>query len=147
VLGAIGDLLLLGERTFVPGLFAFLLEHVCLIAAFAVALPMSAWPPAAAVPVVLLSAMILRWLWPHLTRLRWPVAAYVFAISLMAWGALSAAIAGALPWWAGPAGVLFILSDITVARHRFVTPGFANRLVGLPMYYTAQVLLALLIGR
>jgi hypothetical protein len=38
-------------------------------------------------------------------------------------------------------------SDITVARQRFVAAAFANRAVGLPMYYTAQVLLALTIGR
>ena len=38
--------------------------------------------------------------------------------------------------------VLFYLSDIMVARDRFVAPGFANRLVGLPLYFGGQLLLA-----
>jgi uncharacterized membrane protein YhhN len=38
---------------------------------------------------------------------------------------------------------LFFASDLLVARDRFVRPGLANRLVGLPLYYAAQVLLAL----
>jgi uncharacterized membrane protein YhhN len=45
------------------------------------------------------------------------------------------------------AAVLFYLSDITVARDRFVTgPRFLNRLVGLPLYYSAQFLFAFSIG-
>ena len=39
--------------------------------------------------------------------------------------------------------IAFYLSDLTVARDRFVTRGFENRIVGLPLYYTGQVLLAL----
>jgi len=38
--------------------------------------------------------------------------------------------------------VLFWLSDLAVARDRFVRPGFVNPLVGLPLYYAAQLLLA-----
>jgi uncharacterized membrane protein YhhN len=36
----------------------------------------------------------------------------------------------------------FFLSDLSVARNRFVAPGFVNRLWGLPLYYAAQLLLA-----
>jgi hypothetical protein len=36
----------------------------------------------------------------------------------------------------------FYLSDIFVARQRFVTPSFFNRLAGLPLYYLGQFLLA-----
>jgi uncharacterized membrane protein YhhN len=39
--------------------------------------------------------------------------------------------------------VLFAASDLFVARDRFVRPGLANRALGLPLYYAAQVLLAL----
>ncbi len=39
--------------------------------------------------------------------------------------------------------MLFYLSDLFVARERFVTSAFVNRLVGLPLYYGGQVLLAL----
>jgi hypothetical protein len=38
--------------------------------------------------------------------------------------------------------VLFFVSDLFVARNRFVAPGLANRLLGLPAYYGGQVLIA-----
>jgi uncharacterized membrane protein YhhN len=38
--------------------------------------------------------------------------------------------------------LMFYFSDIFVARERFVTHEFANRLIGLPLYYTGQFLLA-----
>jgi hypothetical protein len=36
--------------------------------------------------------------------------------------------------------VIFYASDLAVARNRFVAPGIANRLWGLPAYYVAQIL-------
>ena len=39
--------------------------------------------------------------------------------------------------------VVFATSDILVARQRFVVRSLANRVLGLPMYYLAQVLFAL----
>jgi hypothetical protein len=36
----------------------------------------------------------------------------------------------------------FYLSDLSVARDRFVAPGFVNRLWGIPLYYGAQLLFA-----
>ena len=52
----------------------------------------------------------------------------------------------------GPPGVAagalaFVASDLFVARDRFVSPAFANRLLGLPLYYAAQMLLAATIAR
>ena len=38
--------------------------------------------------------------------------------------------------------VLFYVSDLFVARERFVTPGFVNKALGLPLYYGGQLLLA-----
>jgi hypothetical protein len=35
------------------------------------------------------------------------------------------------------------VSDLFVARDRFVQPGFVNRLLGLPLYYAAQAMLAI----
>jgi hypothetical protein len=37
---------------------------------------------------------------------------------------------------------MFALSDISVARDRFVSKAFANRAWGLPMYFAAQLILA-----
>ena len=35
---------------------------------------------------------------------------------------------------------MFFLSDLCVARDRFVSPGWENRAVGLPLYFGAQLL-------
>jgi len=42
--------------------------------------------------------------------------------------------------------ILFYLSDLFVARHRFMKQEFVNRLLGLPLYYSGQFLLAFSIG-
>lgn len=42
--------------------------------------------------------------------------------------------------------LLFYLSDIFVARDRFLKTSFLNRLVGLPIYYAGQFLLAFSVG-
>jgi len=45
------------------------------------------------------------------------------------------------------AGALsFYFSDVFVARDRFLDKEFLNRLIGLPMYYTGQFLLAFSVG-
>jgi uncharacterized membrane protein YhhN len=84
----------------------------------------------------------LRWLRPHVPpSFVLPVRAYVAAISLMlaaAAGAWVGGARGALLWGA----LLFYASDLCVARDRFVSPGFENRLVGLPLYYAATLVLA-----
>jgi hypothetical protein len=38
--------------------------------------------------------------------------------------------------------LLFFVSDLAVARDRFVSPGFANAAWGLPLYYAATLVLA-----
>ena len=42
--------------------------------------------------------------------------------------------------------VAFYFSDVFVARDRFVKKEFINRLVGLPMYYVGQFLIAFSLG-
>lgn len=61
-------------------------------------------------------------------------------------GMLALAVATATAqgnWMIPAAAALFWVSDITVARDLFVKPGLENRVVGLPMYYAAQLLFAL----
>jgi uncharacterized membrane protein YhhN len=143
VLCALGDVLLLWDRTFDPGLWAFLSGHVAYIAAFAVALPMAGWRLEVALPLTVAALVVGRWLWPHLGRRRVSVSAYIAVISVMVLAAVSAALADAVAWMAAVGAVLFYLSDLTVARHRFVQTDFVNRAVGLPLYYAGQVLIAL----
>lgn len=140
---ALGDVLLLWDRSFGAGLGSFLLGHVAYIVAFSNALPMDRWPVLMLAPVALASLGAGSWLWPRLGRRRLAVGAYIVVISVMVWGGLAVVGAGALGWTAGVGAVLFYLSDLAVARHRFVRPEFLNRGVGLPLYYAGQVLIAL----
>lgn len=147
---ALGDVLLLGKRTFDPGLLAFLLGHVLYILGFGAALPIGDWPPAPAFLLAVLLAVAavasIRWLWPHLGRRRVTVTSYVLVISIMVWASVSTWWFGAVPWTGATGALLFYLSDLAVARHRFVRPEFVNRAVGLPLYYVGQLLIALTIG-
>lgn len=69
------------------------------------------------------------------------MAAYILAIVLMC--IASAGYASATSNWLALLGaILFALSDISVARDRFVAHGLVNRLWGLPIYFIAQLLLA-----
>jgi uncharacterized membrane protein YhhN len=75
-----------------------------------------------------------------------PVVAYILVISAM----LAAATNFGWVWRsAGPAAAMavsgalsFYLSDLFVARDRFVSTGIQNRYAGLPLYYAGQFLLA-----
>ena len=49
-------------------------------------------------------------------------------------------------WFILTGAVSFYVSDILVAHQRFVMEHFYNRLIGLPLYYTAQFLLAFSVG-
>ena len=71
------------------------------------------------------------------TVIRGPVVAYVVAICAMA-----AASFGTGRPLVACAAVLFVFSDLCVARERFVTSGFENKLLGLPTYFGAQLLFA-----
>ncbi|MGD8580050.1 MAG: lysoplasmalogenase [Lysobacterales bacterium] len=140
-----GDLFLVPTRSralFLLGLASFLLGHLAYIGAFA-ARGVS-WPVAlgSGLAMVVFAWSVLRWLRPHLdSRMRRPVWLYVAAIStMMAMAAGAGAIDGN---WLIPLGaLLFLLSDLSVARDRFIAPGFINRAWGLPMYFCGQIVLA-----
>jgi len=143
VLSWLGDVLLIPNRqvVFVTGLGSFLLAHLAFGGAFLLQ-PREPLPLAlAAVGMAVFGAGVLRWLWPYLTpKLRPAVAAYVVAISLMVavcWGAVST-----LGVSVAIAAIAFAVSDVLVARHRFVAAGALNKILGLPLYYAAQLLFA-----
>lgn len=150
---AVGDVLLLGRRSsaFVGGILAFSAAHIAYGAWFLGG--RAPWWLLATTSLVFLGIGHLVWHWldEHVSdRLRLPVRAYVALVSLMAatavaYGAQALSTgSGARPMLLAPAvgGLLFYLSDLAVARHRFVTPAFANRAWGLPLYYLAQLLIA-----
>ena len=148
VLSAVGDLALIPRerRSFQAGLVVFLLAHVAYTLAFAQQADPLSLPPAGLLLIGLTSLALYLYFRPHLGRMKAPVAAYIVVITLMLAAACAVAVdsPGPFGWQVAAGATLFYLSDITVARSRFVPgAGFANRVVGLPLYYAAQFLLAL----
>ena len=93
--------------------------------------------------IVLIAALVLAWLAPHLPIvLVWPVRIYTAVISLMVITAFGTLGAGASPLVVSGA-VLFFVSDLSVAAMRFTEPLFATYIFGLPLYYAGQLCLAL----
>ena len=141
----LGDaLLILRDRPqlFRAGIGSFLLGHLAYAAAF---LEHSTAPVALAVGglVVGLGAWRIHgWLRPHLPAdFVLPVIAYVGVISAMLVAAVgTSAATGEVAVALG--ALMFVVSDVSVARDRFVAPGFANAAWGLPLYYAAQLVLA-----
>ena len=147
VLGALGDLLLALPRGFMAGLVVFLLGHLAYVVGFHVLVPVRSWALEPLAPVILVSGIVVNRLWPHLGRLRWAVLGYVTVISIMVWGAAGTIVPGQPGGWHRLAGaVLFYLSDLFVARNRFVERTFLNRAIGLPLYYAGQLILAFTVG-
>lgn len=145
VLSLVGDVFLMfSDRTwFLLGLVSFLLAHLAYVGAFVVVGISVTWSVVGAVGALFAAWLVLRWLSPHVNDdMREPVLAYVVVISVMASLALGTLGAGHSALIVAGA-VLFYLSDLFVARDRFVVGTFANRLVGLPLYYGGQALLAL----
>jgi uncharacterized membrane protein YhhN len=145
VLSAIGDALLLSKqsRMFLAGLGAFLLAHAVYALAFARHGLDPAWLAIGAILMTINLSAVMVWLLPRLHAMyRYAVPAYMLAIGVMVATALGTGAASGR--WLIPAGALaFALSDIAVARERFIAPGPINKAWGLPLYYLGQVLLAL----
>jgi uncharacterized membrane protein YhhN len=140
----LGDVLLIpeDERAFRLGVLSFLGGHLAFSSAFVIR-GIEAGAAVIAFVVVAAPAWItFAWLRPHLpAAMRAPVTAYVGVISLMVACAVGTIGARPAPLILGGA-VAFFLSDLSVARDRFVAPSFVNRAWGLPLYYVAQLLLA-----
>lgn len=142
---ALGDVMLIPQGAgamFLGGMASFALGHAAYTFAF--------WERGfdRVVASIGLLAMVgvavatLRWLGPRLpAEMRLPIRVYIAIISAMVALAVGASVAAISPWMAAGA-LLFAISDLSVARERFVQPAFVNVLWGLPLYYAAQLLLA-----
>jgi uncharacterized membrane protein YhhN len=79
-----------------------------------------------------------------------PVLLYILVITVMASGAWavfwksSFQMSGRTLILVG--SLCFYVSDVFVARNKFIKEEYQNRLLGLPLYYTGQFLLAFSIG-
>jgi len=148
----VGDVLLAlpQKKMFLFGLISFLLGHVFYILSFFYVAPISQWTWMGSLIVIVISAWVYLWLKPHLGKMEIPVLLYVIVITIMVSGACSIlgepslSLSGRIMVFAG--ALSFYFSDIFVARDRFLKKEILNRLIGLPMYYTGQFLLAFSVG-
>ena len=152
VFGLVGDICLAlpGTRAFRIGLFAFLVGHLFYVWAFANLGRPENWASPVLLVVLAFSIGAFVWLRPNLGRMMIPVVVYLIVITLMLMGAWAVFRHPALDVtcraviWTG--ALCFYLSDLFVARQRFVTTQYLNRLIGLPLYYVGQFLLAFSVG-
>ena len=142
---ALGDVLLIPRGdgpSFLAGLVCFGLGHALYAGAFLLLQPQ--WPVTALAAVGMLAVAIatLRWLRPHVPApLRGAVVGYIAVIGVMvAVAAGASAETGDMRHVVG--AVAFAVSDLSVARERFVHASFTNLAWGLPLYYAAQLTLA-----
>jgi uncharacterized membrane protein YhhN len=152
ILGLVGDVCLglPGLTAFRVGLVAFLAGHILYILAFAILSRRANWINPVNVLIIAISGCVYLWFLPHLGKMLVPVTFYILVISVMVAGAWAAfrdpGVRRFGAWFILAGAVFFYASDIFVAHQRFVSEQFYNRLIGLPLYYTAQFLLAFSVG-
>ena len=144
-----GDMLLTGQsrEAFLGGLAAFLLAHAAYVAAFIARGYRRSWAFGAALPILIIAIGVWTWLQPYTpTDMSAPVRSYIAVISLMVIFAFGTY--GRTPSLLITAGaVAFFLSDLSVAALRLVQMDYPTYVVGLPLYYAAQVCLALSVSQ
>jgi uncharacterized membrane protein YhhN len=141
----VGDVvLMLPKKLFAVGLACFLLALVAYTVAFSIGVPLAATHlPLLLVPL-LPGVLVLRSLWPHVTRLRPAVTVYVVAMGLLVWRLLVRYDGDAsVPSYvlAVTGGVAFMLADSLLALRRFAKWQVPYPLELAP-YFVAQWCLA-----
>jgi uncharacterized membrane protein YhhN len=138
------------KKAFMVGLASFLVGHVFYVIGFFSAAGFNRWTWVSLVLAGGVSGFVYRWLRSHLGEMKGPVIGYIVVISIMVCAASSLlgvrdfAFSGRVMAFSG--AVAFYFSDVFVAKDRFMKKEFANRLVGLPLYYAGQFLIAFSVG-
>ena len=139
-----------GDKIFRAGLVAFLVGHIFYVIGFTYLVPVSNWFIPGAILFWVFSLLVFLWLRPHLKAMMVPVVVYILVITVMASGAWAVFDKSASAFWGRifvfVGALLFYVSDVFVARNQFVKREFLNRLIGLPLYYAGQFLLAFSVG-
>jgi|JI8StandDraft_1071087.scaffolds.fasta_scaffold99127_2 uncharacterized membrane protein YhhN len=150
ILSFLGDcfLLSLNKRIFLIGLVSFLIAHIFYaVAFFPFAEFTRQWMIFSLLPI-LLSFLFYIKIQKFLFGFKMPVLIYLIAINTMLSIGLSCLLAqsGMNGWTfyhtAFLGALLFYLSDLAVARERFVEKSFLNKSWGLPFYFLGQFLIA-----
>ncbi|OMC42214.1 lysoplasmalogenase [Mycobacterium sp. IS-1264] len=142
LLSAVGDWLLAipwWGPSFVGGLAAFLLAHLCFLGALLPLARARSRPRLAAVAVMCVATTsLLAWLWPHLGKDKLSVTAYIVALTAM----VCAALLAELPTiWTAVGAVCFAVSDAMIGIGRFI---LGNEALAVPIWWTyaaAQILI------
>ena len=138
----VGDVLLLFPEFFVAGLLSFLLGHLGFVGVFVVrSFDAQRFATFGAGPLLIFGWWIQSWLFPVAGKLLIPVAAYLLIILAM----VGCAVAGSHGAVAVAAAVLFLLSDVGVARDKFIGHSLGNRMT-LLLYYAAVNMFASLLA-
>ena len=138
------------KKAFMLGLVSFLVGHVFYVVGFFSVAGPSGWTWVSLLVTAMLSGLVYRWLRSHLGKMKGPVIAYMVVITVMVCAASTVlgvrdlGLSGRVMAFSG--AVAFYFSDVFVARDRFMKNEFINRLVGLPMYYAGQFLIAFSLG-
>jgi uncharacterized membrane protein YhhN len=138
------------KKAFMLGLVSFLVGHVFYVIGFFSVAGFSGWTWVSMVLAGVVSFLVYRWLKDHLGKMKGPVIVYMAVITVMVCAASSVLgssgfrFSGRVMAFAG--AVAFYFSDVFVARDRFMKKEFVNRLVGLPLYYAGQFLIAFSLG-
>lgn len=158
VLSWAGDVMLLSLQSsmLLGGIAAFFLAHLAFAGAF-VLLPIDGLRFVIGLLfMTVLAVILISWLWQHLKSFyKFAVPAYLAAIVMMTSLAIGAssgdgtwlpaigATSGDSFWLPAIGAITFAASDISVARDRFVERSIVNKTWGLPLYYAAQIMLAI----
>jgi len=149
----VGDVSLIffsNKKLFMLGLVSFLIGHIFYALAF---FTQGGWTILSWIgfpAILLLSGYVFVRLKPFLESMLGPVLAYIVVISFMLLGAVGLAGNQSLPLvyrvMTGLGAFSFYVSDVFVARQRFVKQEFINRFLGLILYYVGQFLIAIAAG-
>jgi uncharacterized membrane protein YhhN len=150
----LGDLALLFEGWFLPGLFAFLLAHLAYI--FSINTPLAEVSPLWSVPIAIVLALSAARLLRRIAQgalerqsanLVVPIYVYGLTLTLMI---LSALMTLFRPDWSARASLslsfgalFFYVSDLILAWNRFVRPLRNGRLWNMILYHLGQILLTI----
>ena len=139
----IGDVLLVSrtKTALIGGIGAFLIAHLAYTAALST-MPLNAWGLAAGlIAWSFVVVIMILWLWPRLDE-HYRIAVVVYSIAIVLMVSFAAATLSPLI----VAACMFAVSDISVARDRFIDHSVSNKIWGIPLYYLAQVLFAISIS-